>query len=213
MPRIHTTREKVNNHFYYIYNCSSRNRLLFQEERDYLFFENLLSAKCSPRCGSRRCGEDAELPPRELELHAYSIWPQCFQLLFYAHTVSSLPSFMRSLSTSYSMYYNRRHSSSGSPFYSKYRSVLLSTNVQIIKTFRYLHVRISDCSKWPHSSYSDYFIAPRPWISTHAIPKLLSRKYDLVDFMCNRDALGSDLLSSRQPFSNLESHLMSSLTY
>lgn len=206
MPRIYTTRNFCNSNFYYIYNYSPSRYQLFRDRQDYVRFETFLKDRLLSPPGRNPSRAKARFAG--LELHAYALWPYCFQLIIRTDNARLIPAFMRSLSTSYAMYFNHRYSLRGSPFSPKYRSASLSDDNNIARTFRYLHLRPLDYQAWPHSSYLDYFVQSRPWIKSDVIPKLIDERTDYISFVNDRQELMYELSCGRQVFSHLD-HILS----
>ena len=205
MPRIYTSRQKNNLKFYYLYNYCRPEILLFKEEDDYSVFENKLANLLSGPTrdlSKKRTNSFAE----GIELHSYAVWPCCFQLVVYAKDASMITPLMRSLSTSYAMYFNRKYAVHGSPFAGKYRSIQISDMLDLAKIFRYMHFNPGPYFRKEHSSYQDYYIQPRSWVQTHTLPNLFNGKFDFVEYVSSISGLNLDLLKG-SIFSHLDYQL------
>ena len=81
--------------------------------------------------------------------------PDHFHLLLYQITKGSLANFMRSLSTRYSMYFNKRYQCTGPLFEGPYKSVYIDGLSPLLHLTRYFH-RSSKINNMGCSSYMEY---------------------------------------------------------
>jgi hypothetical protein len=64
--------------------------------------------------------------------------------------------FMRSLLTSYSMYFNRKYKRSGPLFESRYKASLISEDAYLEHVTRYIHLNPRDWQRYDYSSLPYY---------------------------------------------------------
>jgi putative transposase len=184
--------------FYHIYNRGTEKRLIFLDENDQNRFLNLLffansSQAIELRKGRRRAGGEAsgtykdafDLQKRGeglVDLGAYCLMPNHFHLLVREKTGKGISEFIHKLSTSYSMYFNRRHKRTGALFEGPFKANHVTNDNHLNYLFAYIHlnpVKIVE-PKWPEteltgieqatehltnypfSSYQDYLNLDRP---------------------------------------------------
>ena len=82
--------------------------------------------------------------------------PNHFHLLIKQNDKDSLKSFMMSLITRYSMYFNKKYDRVGSLFQGIYRAVLVTDEQYLLHLSRYIHLNPSGASEDIISAYSSY---------------------------------------------------------
>jgi len=75
----------------------------------------------------------------EIILLAYCLMPNHFHLFVKQHSETAIDSFMQSLCTRYTMYFNRRYKRVGSLFQGVYKAVRIETDEQFLHLSRYIH--------------------------------------------------------------------------
>ena len=76
---------------------------------------------------------------KKIELVAYNLTPNSFNLLVKQNETSALESFVRSLCTRYSIYFNKKYQKTGSLFEGPYKSIHLDDESQINLLIYHLH--------------------------------------------------------------------------
>ncbi len=93
----------------------------------------------------------------EIDLLAFCLMNNHFHLFVYQDTDEvSITKFMRSLCTSYSMYFNKRHKRVGPLFQQRYKAVRIVDDAQFIHISRYIHLNPKDYKNYEWSSYKYY---------------------------------------------------------
>jgi putative transposase len=86
--------------------------------------------------------------------------PNHFHLFIQQITRDGISVFMKSLSASYVMYFNKRHERSGTLFQGVYRAALIESEPYFLHLSRYIHLNpvklTGDFAKYPYSSYQIY---------------------------------------------------------
>jgi hypothetical protein len=77
--------------------------------------------------------------------------PNHFHLLIYQRQAGAMTEFMRSVLTSYSMYFNKKYKRTGPLFESRYKASLISEDNYLEHVTRYIHLNPRD---WRHYEYS-----------------------------------------------------------
>lgn len=202
MPAKHlnrTTEEGTHSH---IYNKGVEKRIIFNEDQDYQVFQGFLkeyltlpadreSAKKTFTVKGRTFRGTPHQPKNyynKVELIAYSLRPDHFHLILHQKTPNSLESFIRSLCTRYSMYFNKKYQRTGSLFQGPYKSVQIKDLKRLLYLARFIHS--TQDSKDPAKNYSSSleYLGKRntPWVKTHAFSSLAEAK-DYKKFIENHE--------------------------
>ncbi len=194
MPRKNSIKIYVKDGFYHIYNRGVEKRTIFEDEQDYKVFLGYLKfALCEPpkKEDIARAFILQGLPfkgvPRlpknylqKIELLAYCLMPNHFHLLLKQIDDISLKSFMMSLITRYSMYFNKKYDRVGSLFQGVYRAVLINDESYLLHLSRYIHLNPSEFTNnlaLAYSSYADYLGSRHTsWIKTDMVLKQFNNK-------------------------------------
>jgi REP element-mobilizing transposase RayT len=136
----------------HIYNRGIASQAIFCDKEDSEAFLGFLKEYLSPSTDSPskttfmvRGREYHGVPHRpknyhgHIELVAYSLLPDHFHLLIKQISEKSLEKLMRSLSTRYSIYFNKKYKRTGPVFDGTYTSLALETDTEVAELIRYLH--------------------------------------------------------------------------
>lgn len=174
--------------YYHVYNRGARGAAIFSDAQDKKKFISLLERYLSD--------EDAEkiYPTYDLELLAYCVMSNHFHLLIYhdanPHAMTQL---MRSVSTSYSMYYNRKYKSHGHVFQSVFKASRITNEPYLRHISRYIHLNPEKHKTYKWSSlpyYSGQLRAPS-WLHPERLLNSTPEKYMefLEDYKDRRELL------------------------
>lgn len=152
MPAKNSLKLYLENGYYHIYNRGAGKSEIFLDDQDYRAFLHFLKKYLDPK--------SEHSLDSELKLLAYCLMPNHFHLLVHQSTRDGIIKFMRSLATSYSMYFNNRYERSGTLFQGVYKAVIIETEVYFLHLSRYIHLNPRDLSEswvnYPYSSYKAY---------------------------------------------------------
>ncbi len=154
MPTKHTVKQYDAPAFYHLYNRASGERLLFRDADDRIHFLSLLQKHLVETEAS-----DAEDITRTyaVEVVAYCLMGTHFHLLLYQEEdTGAITGFMRSVSTAYSMYYNKKYKCKGHVFQSSYRASHVDNEAYLAHITRYIHLNPRNYETWKWGSYQDY---------------------------------------------------------
>lgn len=173
MPRKNSLKIYVKDGYYHVYNRGVEKRTIFEDKQDYkVFLDHLkFSLSDAPKPNSLKTEFTLQGLPfqgiphqpknyfKKIELSAYCLMPNHFHLLIKQLDDSSLKSFMVSLITRYSMYFNKKYDRVGSLFQGVYRAVLVNNEEYLLHLSRYIHLNPSELTPSlldAYSSYGDY---------------------------------------------------------
>lgn len=187
MPAKNTVKIYVEGGIYHIYNRGVEKRNIFEDEYDYRVFLNCLkealltpeklskvpvevtlkgvSFKGIPKSVKNFCGN--------IELLAYCVMPNHFHLLVKQQSDHVIDSFMRSIATRFSMYFNKRRRRVGALFQGSYKAANVDSDERLLHLSRYIHrnpLKIGASLLNDYSSYSDYLgIRKTEWLKPQLV--------------------------------------------
>jgi putative transposase len=173
VPKKNSLKIYVKDGYYHIYNRGVEKRVIFEDKQDYKVFLTYLKSALSAVLQPNKLKQTFTLQglpfqgiphqPKnyldKIELIAYCLMPNHFHLIIHQLDDTSLKSFMTSLTTRYSMYFNKRYDRVGTLFQSVYRAVLVTDEPYLLHLSRYIHLNPSEITKdltFAYSSYGDY---------------------------------------------------------
>lgn len=173
MPHKHIVKTYVENGHYHVYNRGVEKRDIFLDNQDYRVFLHLLKYYLSPT-GKEDQHPLVNLPnypfvrPRplanlagEVELLAYCLMPNHFHLLIKQVSADGMSKLLRRISTTYSMYFNKRNDRVGHLFQGIYKAALIPDDPYLLYISRYIHLNPEELTgfnpvSYPYSSYPYY---------------------------------------------------------
>lgn len=187
MPHKHIVKTYVAEGHYHVYNRGVEKRVIFLDDQDYRVFLHLLKHYLSPF--KQDAGHPlSEIPdhtivrPRplsslseEVDLLAYCLMPNHFHLLIKQLTPDGMPKLLQRVSTTYSMYFNKRHDRVGHLFQGAYKAALITEDEYLLHLSRYIHLNPAeltglDLVSYPYSSYPYYLDAKKAeWVKPEFI--------------------------------------------
>lgn len=194
MPRKNSIKIYVKDGFYHVYNRGVEKRTIFEDEQDYKVFLSYLKYSLSPPPKPEKItkvftlqGSPFKGMPKmpknfqnKIELLAFCLMPNHFHLILKQIDNDSLKSFMMSLITRYSMYFNKKYDRVGSLFQGIYRAVLVTDEPYLLHLSRYVHLNPSEFTKdliSAYSSYADYLgLRKTEWLNPNIILEQFNNK-------------------------------------
>ena len=131
---------------YHIYNRGNSKQKIFLDREDYLRFIGLLYAcnqKGDLKVNNLNKGQtlfDIEREVRLVDIGAYCLMPNHFHLLITQSEDGNISNFMQKLSTSYSMYFNKKYKRTGSLFEGKFKAQHVGIDRYLKYMFSYIHL-------------------------------------------------------------------------
>ncbi|QQS39338.1 transposase [Candidatus Woesebacteria bacterium] len=184
MPRRNVVKVYADHSYYHVYNRGVEKRSIFLDPSDYKKFTCLLVEALTPPYHQHIDGFDVpkRLPQnfeKEIDLISYCLMPNHFHLLIRQELRNSMEKFMHSITTRYSMYFNKKYSRVGTLFQSNYRASLVENDIYLLHLTKYIHLNprgiVTDISNW-HSSCSDYLgMSKRSWIKPEIVLSIFSK--------------------------------------
>lgn len=193
MPSKNSLKIYVENGIYHVYNRGVEKRIIFQDEQDYKVFLSYLKQYLSPESSLQGQSLQTRRPKNhssKIKLLVFCLMPNHFHMMIEQTDKNAISSFMKSLLTRYSMYFNRKYKRVGSLFQSRYKAILIKEEPYLLHLSRYIHlnpVGITEHIVDSYSSYSRYLGSTNtPWIHPELIlsffaknePTLLTPKHN-----------------------------------
>lgn len=191
MPAKNSIKIPVENGFYHIYNRGVNKQEIFENPQDYSVFLKYLKEALSPIAELRKenletfeveVGGVTFTKPRrmpknfngEIDLIAYALMPNHFHLIIKQNKRESMASFMESIATRYSMYFNKSHEDRVGPlFQGVYKAVLIENESYLLHLSRYIHLNPKENFESladAYSSYADYIGKKKTsWLNPHPV--------------------------------------------
>jgi putative transposase len=194
VPRKNSIKTYVENGYYHIYNRGVEKRIIFEDDQDYKVFLDYLKYALSepPKKDEIKKTFTLQGSPfkgvpkmpknfyNKIELLTFCLMPNHFHLLLKQNDHDSLKSFMMSLITRYSMYFNKKYNRVGSLFQGIYRAVLITNENYLLHLSRYIHLNPSESTNdltSAYSSYGDYLgLRHTTWIKSDFILSQFNNK-------------------------------------
>ncbi len=179
MPSTNSIKQFVENAFYHVYNRGVEKRQIFLDDQDFrvllFYFKTYLSSFEELK---KIIDKKIKLADRieiknlinarfnnfygRIELHAYNLLPNHFHLILKQIGKFDMTSFMRSIFTKYSMYFNKRYRRVGKLFQGVYKAKQITHDTYLMHLSRYIHLNSKEmiAEKYPNyqhwTSWRDY---------------------------------------------------------
>jgi len=170
MPSRNTIKIYVKDGHYHIYNRGVDKRVIFKDRQDHKVFLNHLKVSLSPPPNPAELQQTYALQgaslrdkPRmpknfskEIDLLAFCLMPNHFHLLIKQKSKGAMESFMRSITTRYSMYFNKKYDRVGTLFQGAYKAALILDDPYLLHLSRYIHRNPLENPAKPKNIYSSF---------------------------------------------------------
>jgi putative transposase len=156
MPSRNTVREDLPDSYYHVYDRGANKQTIFKQSSDFKYFISLLARYLSSTESTNAHGYQYPNFADSVELNAYCLMGNHFHLLFYQVEQGALSRLMKSLQTSYSMYFNRKYGHKGAVFESKYKSSRIFDQSYLEHISRYIHMNPEKWKAYKYSSLDQY---------------------------------------------------------
>lgn len=211
MPHRNVIRELVSDTSYHCYNRGVEKRDIFMDEQDYrAFLRRLELMLINPELlESEKPSDRIRIKSfyGEVELYAYILMPNHYHLLLYQIEDNSLPEFMRTLSTSYTMYFNQKYRRAGSLFQGRYKARRVDNAAYAVHVSRYIHLNgLAMPGGYEGYEYSSMpylrepYIAPS-WLNVNRVLEDFGGSYEAYDKFVKEYATPDEFEQIRDRFS------------
>ncbi len=186
MPSRNTNKEYAPDSYYHVYARGNSKQKIFHDATDYKYFLGLFERYLSKKQKIGKSGAGYPHFRDDIQLHAYCLMTNHFHLLIHQKDIDSLQRFMKSVMTSYSMYFNLRHRRTGSVFESRYKAVRIDQQSYLEHITRYIHLNPRRWENYTHSSLKYYTEGSEPeWLKTDFILSMFNERKDYMSFVAD----------------------------
>lgn len=171
---------------YHVYNRGAGKADIFRDKQDYEAFSRRLMLMLLPEHEAEQLQHSKNrirllnLSDR-IQLQAYCLMPNHFHLMLRQIDETAITRFMRVLTISYSMYFNRKYDRVGPLFQGRFKAAQIDSDSYFMHLSRYIHcnpVKLhADIYEYPYSSLKCYFKSNTPhWLK----PKMVEEQFSGV---------------------------------
>lgn len=153
MPSKNVIRDLGADCFYHVYNRGVDKQLTFRDEQDYVMFLGILKRHLSNQPQHDSFGREYKDLSGYISLLSYCLMPNHFHLMVYNKEMEGLEHLMRSLATSYSLYFNKKHKRVGHLFQGRFKASRIDADDYLVHISRYIHRNPRDYKNYKYSSY------------------------------------------------------------
>lgn len=180
MPAKNSIKQYLENGYYHLYNRGVEKRKIFQDEQDYSVFLSYLKEYLTPKdekyLQSLLSNPNINYKEKDhalrllrmnnfygkIDLLSYCLNPNHFHFELRQNNSYAIDSFINSLGTRYTMYFNEKNKRVGSLYQGVYKAVLIESDEQLLHLSRYIHrqaLNLKSASKGDapsNKSFQDY---------------------------------------------------------
>lgn len=184
MPSRNIEKQYVEDSFYHVYNRGVNKRRIFIDDKDYAVFLNLLKRYLSFTPVKDPKGRTYESFYDKVELVCFCLMPNHFHMLLYLREPPAITQLMRSVISSYTVYFNRRHQRVGHLFQDRFKAVRVDNDSYLTHITRYIHLNPVSYKTWDYTSLPYYLNEKSAsWIRPDRILELFDDAKDYSDFV------------------------------
>lgn len=186
MPSKNRIKVYVPGAYYHVYNRGVEKRLIFQDDRDYAVFLNLLKRYLDSESYFDPSNREYPKYADGVDLLAYCMMPNHFHLLLYLKDDESLKKLMQSVCTAYVRYFNEIYKRVGPLFQDRFKASHILDEVYLQHISRYIHLNPRDWRTSLHTSLP-YWLGNKfaDWIHPDELNSMTSKEY--MDFLQNHE--------------------------
>jgi len=161
--------------YYHVYTRGANKQDVFKDEDDYVVFISLFKRYLSSSAQISTARVPYPNYHSNIDILVYCLMPNHIHLLLHQKEMDDLARFMRSLMTSYSMYFNRKYSHVGPVFQSRYKAILIENDAYYQHISRYIHLNPTNWIDYPYSSLVHYRSHnPPEWLNTKTVLEMFN---------------------------------------
>lgn len=178
MPSKNTVRFYDAPAFYHVYNRGANKQPIFADDKDREKFLALLTRHLDPSLLlTDSNGKVYEKYP--VDLVSYCLMDSHFHLLlFQKDDPSAITHLLKSVSTAYTMYFNRRHRHQGTIFQGVFKASHITDESYLLHITRYIHMNPYDYMNYRWSSLAFYLDTPAPsWVKPEVVNVMSPAQY------------------------------------
>jgi putative transposase len=191
MPSKNIVKHYATHTYFHIYNRGVEKRDIFIDEQDFAVFLGYLKRHLGSEAIVKK--PSGYLYPNyhnDLTLLAFCLMSNHFHLLLYQkEDLSAITKLLRSVCTSYTMYFNKKYKRVGHLFQERYKASSISSDAYVQHISRYIHLNPSNYKTYKWSSLP-YFkgLSHADWINPEPILEMFKNREEYFDFVQDYEA-------------------------
>lgn len=184
MPSRNILKEDIPESYYHVYFRGGNKSRIFRDAADFEKMLQLFGRYLSLHEIKNSAGISFPNYSYKLELQAFCLMPNHVHLLIYQRQQHVMTEFMRSLLTSYSMYFNKKYKRSGPLFESRYKASLITDDSYLEHITRYIHLNPRQWRSYEYSSLPYYLQqVTDEWIDPKRMLELFPDPSEYLQFL------------------------------
>jgi REP element-mobilizing transposase RayT len=198
MPKKNIVKIYGADQYYHIYNRGGNKNDIFREPSDYFYFLSLFKRYLSNESDLDSRGRSVSKYNDEVDLVAYCLMPNHFHLLCYLKEQQGIVHLMRSVMTSYTMYFNKKYKRSGKLYEGVFLASRIDNDIYLWQVSRYIHLNPidigADFRTYDYSSI-DYFVGSKraDWLHPEKLVETSADKREYLEFVSDYETMHQDL--------------------
>ena len=179
MPGKNLIRSYAPQSYYHIYNRGVNKQEIFRDKEDYAVFLSLVKRYLGDKIVKRSNGTPNLNFYDDISLLAFCLMSNHFHFMVYqGDNERAITEFIRSLITSYGMYFNKKYNRVGALFQQRYRAVLIGDDSYLLHISRYIHLNPKDYMNYEWSSLPYYLgYKQASWVKPGQVLELFDDNY------------------------------------
>lgn len=202
MPSRNSIKQFQPESSYHVYNRGVGKADIFKDKQDYDAFCRRLMLMLLPENEVEQLQHTKNrirllnLSDR-VQLQAYCLMPNHFHFMLRQIDETAITQFMHALTTSYSMYFNRKYDRVGPVFQGRFKAVWVDSDAYFMHLSRYIHcnpVKLGlNIYEYPYSSLQYYFKSNTlDWLKPKMVEEQFSGADEYHEFVGDLQSLGED---------------------
>lgn len=189
MPGKNIIKKYAPESYYHVYSRGVNKEDVFRDETDYTVFLGLLKRYLSAEESQNMSRHTYPKFNNQIKLLAFALMPNHIHLLLYQEGDRAIAGFMRSVMTSYGMYFNNKYGRVGPVFQSNYRASLVSEQKYLEHISRYIHLNPRDWRTSDKTTLKYYLNEKQAdWISPEQIMELFKDAAGYLQFVSDYES-------------------------
>jgi putative transposase len=187
MPSRNILKVDTPESYYHVYFRGTNGIRIFRDAEDFEKMLQLFARYLSPEEVRNSAGLSFPNYYNKLELLAFCLMSSYVHLFVYQRQKASMKEFMRSILTSYSMYFNKKYKRTGPLMESRYKASRISDDSYLEHVSRYIHLAPRQWRTYEYSSLPYYLQqVSDEWILPRRITDRLPGVSGYLTFMADR---------------------------
>lgn len=173
-------KDYVEDSYYHIYNRGVNKSPIFKDDQDFAVFLALIKRSLSREVEQSKRQIRYTTFVDEIDLLAFCLMGNHFHLFIYQKSNNkAIAEFMRSITTAYVMYFNKKYKRVGPLFQQRYRAVRIVDDAQLLHISRYIHLNPDKYEDYEWSSYN-YYLGKKhaDWLDVDLVLSLFDGNYE-----------------------------------